>query len=104
MTTRDGAVLIGQLVVRGVERHTTRSYLIQLEGDQRLELVREPENVHDRWAVRVEDEDGSKIGYIPREYAQLIGTLLRYRMGWARVHEVFPNKALVIIDIYVILT
>jgi hypothetical protein len=34
-------------------------------GD-RLDLVREPDNVHDPWAVRVEWR-GEKLGYLPRK-------------------------------------
>ncbi|QDX81410.1 HIRAN protein [Denitratisoma sp. DHT3] len=44
------------------------------EGD-RLDLVREPDNPHDAWAVRVEWR-GEKLGYLPRAENRAVATEL----------------------------
>jgi hypothetical protein len=39
---------------------------------EEVTLVREPNNRHDRWAIRVENTEGTKIGYIKRADAKAI--------------------------------
>lgn len=42
----------------------------QISTDTKLRLVQEPENLYDEFAVRVETDEGNKIGYIPATYAE----------------------------------
>lgn len=43
-----------------------------LEKGNELKLVPEPENTHDKFAIRVETQNGIHIGYIPRYYNQQV--------------------------------
>lgn len=47
----------------------------QLQVGDRLELIREPDNRHDRFAVRVEWR-GHKLGYVPRANNRAVATAL----------------------------
>ena len=41
-----------------------------------LRLIREPENKYDDLAIRVENQDGEKIGYIPRKQNPILARLM----------------------------
>lgn len=43
--------------------------------DARLDLVREPGNPADKWAIRIE-HDGRKIGYLPADRNELVARLM----------------------------
>ena len=45
-------------------------------ADDRLTLEREPENPFDCWAIRVHDEQGNKLGFIPRAQNQVVARLM----------------------------
>lgn len=45
------------------------------EGD-RVWLVREPDNVHDRNAIMVKNDEGDELGYVPREVAADLASIL----------------------------
>ena len=47
----------------------------QMPDEARLELVREPDNQADAWAIRVE-HDGKKIGYIPADKNEMLARLM----------------------------
>ena len=47
-----------------------------LEFGLNLILVREPENPHDRNAVRIDHPDGRKVGYIPANQAAWVSRLI----------------------------
>lgn len=59
------AVLL-ETFVAGFRFHQGPGVLGQIRAGDRLELVPEPENPHDRHAVRLEWK-GVKLGYVPRE-------------------------------------
>ncbi len=40
--------------------------LMKLEMGDKLVLVREPDNKYDKFAIRVQNAEGMKLGYIPR--------------------------------------
>jgi hypothetical protein len=48
----------------------------KLRAGDPLELRREPTNEHDRCATLVLAKDDHKLGYVPRQYSQMIATLL----------------------------
>lgn len=81
---------IGSIFVplAGVRYHEARARL----GDP-VTLVREPDNPHDRNAIRVDDVDGRALGHIPRRTAIWLAPLLdRGRIQVAgKVNEVFPK-------------
>lgn len=47
----------------------------QMPDEARLELVREPDNQADSWAIRVE-YDGKKIGYVPADKNEVLARLM----------------------------
>jgi hypothetical protein len=49
------------------------------EGDVVL-LAREPHNIHDACATAILTEAGEQVGYVPRQYARLLATLLDARV------------------------
>lgn len=48
----------------------------ELEPGNRLECRREPENPHDPLAVLLQDAQGRKLGYVPRERNEVLARLL----------------------------
>ncbi len=49
----------------GSQYYAVGEFWLQMQVGDRLELIREPENRHDRNAIRVEWR-GHKLGYVPR--------------------------------------
>ncbi len=47
----------------------------QMLDEARLDLVREPDNQADSWAIRVE-HDGKKIGYVPADKNEVLARLM----------------------------
>lgn len=47
-----------------------------LHPDARLPLRREPDNPYDPFAVRVEDGEGHKLGYLPRDRNEAVARLM----------------------------
>jgi len=58
-------VVLGAQPVAGYQYHAGRKVWSQLRVGDALSLVREPENVYDARAIRVEWR-GEKLGYVPR--------------------------------------
>jgi len=63
-----------ELHVAGLPYHTTREEVETFEEGEPLELIREPENPYDRYAVRV-DRCGKKLGYVPKTHSEIIAKL-----------------------------
>ena len=51
-------------------------FLEPLEKDSRLTLLREPENKYDKFAIRVQDAQGNRLGYVPRQNNMVIANLM----------------------------
>ena len=49
--------------------------MCQMPDETRLDLVREPDNQADGWAIRVE-HDGKKIGYVPADKNEVLARLM----------------------------
>ncbi|MFK8056635.1 MAG: HIRAN domain-containing protein [Saprospiraceae bacterium] len=63
--------------VRGLQhRELPEGYIDDLYAPEELDLVREPDNRHDRKATAVY-HNGHKLGYLPREDNLLLGKLVR---------------------------
>ena len=58
-------ILMQDSPLAGVEYHAGKKLWPQMQVGDALTLIREPDNVHDAKAVRVE-WPGHKIGYVPR--------------------------------------
>lgn len=60
------------LKVAGVTFDNRQQYIKELIPGQKLLLVREKGNIHDKNAIMVIDMNGQQLGYIPKEYNQII--------------------------------
>lgn len=80
--------------VAGLHYHVKIEELKTFVEGSPLTLHREPENIHDKNAVRV-DLAGRKIGYIPRVYSPMIAALMDndYELSCV-IDEVLPKKGI----------
>lgn len=89
----EGTRVAGTTHVPGI-----RTLAARLSLDERLRLVRDPRNAHDRWAIRVLDAQGERLGFVPADcneiparlmdagkhlYAQVRG--VEMRGAWVRI-------------------
>lgn len=91
-------ILVQSSPLAGIQYYTTKEWWAEMQTSDRLELIREPDNRHDGYAIRVEWK-GHKLGYVPRRENQAIalamdqGTRLeasisklqRHRSPWQRL-------------------
>lgn len=63
--------LAGWNHVRGFEK-----LLSKMKEGERVILKREPKNEYDKYAIRVQRNDGRKLGYIPRQDNKVIANLM----------------------------
>lgn len=47
-----------------------------LETGKKLKFIREPKNPYDELAIKVTDEEGNKIGYIPKSKNEIMARLM----------------------------
>ncbi|KAG2423298.1 hypothetical protein HXX76_015447 [Chlamydomonas incerta] len=69
----DTAVLLGSFRTKVVG---VRYYTGEANLDEMVLLIREPQNPYDRWAIRVDNIRGDKIGHISREQAAVLSPLI----------------------------
>jgi hypothetical protein len=103
-------ILVQSSPLAGIQFYTAREWWAEMQVDDRLQLVREPDNRHDPNAIRVEWK-GHKLGYVPRRENQAvaqemdrgahleasISKLQRHRSPWQRlkmdIYVVSSNNA-----------
>jgi hypothetical protein len=67
--------LLNNCFISGFQHHAGPSLLGELQVGTPLALVRESDNIYDRYAVRLEYKD-QHVGYIPREQNRTVSELL----------------------------
>lgn len=72
-TYQDGWI---ETVVKGVTFAGRQAVVQRLAVGDQIWLCREPDNPHDAKAVRVQCQNGTQIGYVPREIAATIASAL----------------------------
>jgi hypothetical protein len=91
-------ILVQSSPLAGIQYYAASEWWVEMRKDDRLQLVREPDNRHDANAVRVEWK-GHKLGYLPRRENQVvaeemdrgtrleavIGKMQRHRSPWQRL-------------------
>jgi HIRAN domain-containing protein len=91
-------ILVQSSPLAGIQFYAAKQWWAEMRVDDRLQLVREPDNRHDMNAIRVEWK-GHKLGYVPKRENQIIaaemdrGTRLgasisklqRHRSPWQRL-------------------
>ena len=85
-------VLVQQSPLAGSQYYAVGEFWGELRVGDRLELIREPDNRHDRHAIRVEWR-GHKLGYVPRAQNAAVAAALDAgdRLS-ARVSSLSDNK------------
>ena len=63
--------VVGSNHVEGMEK-----LLKELDVDDRVQLLREPKNEYDEYAIVVKDSKGRKLGYIPRTQNHVFARLM----------------------------
>jgi hypothetical protein len=91
-------ILVQSSPLAGIQFYTAKEWWAEMQVDDRLQLIREPDNRHDPNAIRVEWK-GHKLGYVPRHENQAvaqemdrgahleasISKLQRHRSPWQRL-------------------
>ncbi|MDP2752070.1 MAG: HIRAN domain-containing protein [Rhodocyclaceae bacterium] len=97
-------ILVQQSPLAGAQYYETKALWNDMKPDDSLTLIREPDNVHDRQAVRVEWQ-GHKLGFLPRAENRAVasemdqGTRVEARIGGMVPHK-NPWRR-VLIDVFV---
>lgn len=76
---------------------------LNLKDEDKLIFYREPENIHDPQAIRIETLEHKKIGYIPRQDNIVFSRLMdagKELFGTVREKEMVGNWLKIIIKIY----
>ena len=85
--------VINRFCVAGFQYYEGAEVLPTLQTGERLRLVPEPENPHDRFAVEIFRGD-NKLGYVPRSDNKHISRLLRDKIKLiCRIEEVSPESS-----------
>lgn len=96
-------ILIQSSPLAGYQYHAGADVWDQLKAGDELKLVREPDNVHDRNAVRVEWK-GRQLGYLPRAENQAVAIELdrgsRVEARISRLREARNPWQRVLIDVF----
>lgn len=50
--------------------------LMHMQAGDRLTCRREPDNIHDEWAIKLYTPDGEPVGYIPKKQNQILARLM----------------------------
>ena len=97
-------VLIQSSPLAGYQYHAGNELWNQLQTGDTLTLVREPDNPHDRNAVRVEWQ-GRQLGYLPRAENQAVAVELdrggRVEARIARLREAKNPWQRILIDVFI---
>ena len=69
-------IMLARMHVAGTNYYEAEKVAEKLSLGQRFGLRREPENVHDEFAIEVLTTEGHKLGYIPRQYNEIPARLM----------------------------
>lgn len=69
-------LVLNECFVAGFRYHDGPDIMPYLQPDEPLDLIAEPGNPYDEWAVRIEHHK-SRIGYLPRSQNQAVSRLLQ---------------------------
>lgn len=93
-------VLLMEIAVAGVRHATNQRFIANLQYGEPVALVREHQNRHDQYAIRVEFSK-IKIGYLPMTHSQIFAALIDSGMElWAEIDEVDARKWVICLKIF----
>lgn len=82
----------------------TRHYLKEttyLEKSMKLELILEPENSYDKFAIYVNNEKREKLGYIPKIYSKEMTKWLEGKLSYVKIEKLLKLEKGKRIEIYI---
>ena len=68
--------MLARMHVAGTSYYKAKEVTEGLSLGQHFGLRREPENIHDEFAIEVLTTEGHKLGYIPRQYNEIPARLM----------------------------
>lgn len=71
--------------------------------EKRLVFVREPKNEHDPLAIQVRDENGNRLGFIPRDQNEILARLMdagKHIYGTVKSKEYVGNWLKITMQVY----
>ncbi len=69
-------IFLDSVYAAGISHIDDPEIVSLLKPEEKLRLVREPENPYDRYAIRIDNENGQKIGYVPRRSNRVYARLM----------------------------
>ena len=69
-------IMLARMHVAGTDYYEAGEVAERLSSGQCFCLQREPENMHDEFAIEVLTTEGRKLGYIPRRYNEIPARLM----------------------------
>ena len=69
-------IMLARMHVAGTHYYEAKEVAEGLSSGERFGLRREPDNVHDEFAIEVLTTEGRKLGYIPRRYNEIPARLM----------------------------
>lgn len=69
-------IFLDSVYAAGISHIDDPEIVSLLKPEEKLHLVREPENPYDRYAIRIDNENGQKIGYVPRRSNRVYARLM----------------------------
>lgn len=89
---RNPILLLDHCVIAGTTHIDNMDQLASTVSEgSKLQLVREPDNLHDRWAISVRNADDSHLGYLPCDCNQIPARLMD---GGKALYAVVTQKSL----------
>lgn len=92
-TNFDFATVPETVSLAGVSFEDRQLIIPNLKVGTTIILKRDPYNKHDRYAIKVFDNNGNHIGWIPKEIAAIIGPEIDAGINWkAKLEKVTGNE------------
>lgn len=95
-------VIVPEFKIAGTFAVATRSELASsISAGNRLRLFREPKNEYDKNAIRIEDENSRKLGYVPKDIARKLAPAMDAGASlWGKVIDIARKKIEITAMIY----
>lgn len=95
-------VVVPEFKIAGTFAVATRNELASsISAGDRLRLFREPKNEYDKNAIRIEDENSHKLGYVPKDIARKLAPEMDSGVSlWGKVIDIARKKIEITAMIY----
>jgi len=86
-TNFDFAKIPDTVCLAGVSFENRQELILKLEVNEKMELVRDPKNIYDKYAIKVFDSNNNHIGWIPKEIAEILAPEMDAGINWKATME-----------------